>query len=590
MAPRIEDHALLGDGRASALVTTDGSIDWLCWPMFESAPCFAALLGDASNGHWRIAPVEPVRSVTRRYLDSSLVLQTTMHTASGSVEITDCLAWGETPARLVRRVHCVSGRVTMASEFAIRFDHGRTRPWLRPFGKRIAAIGGAHALWFDTPSEPVLDADAVRHEITLAEGECCDFALTCCRSWDAPPAAPDVRALLDATLHHWAQWSARLELKDQRYIEPIRRSLAVLRGLTHRLTGGIAAAATSSLPERIGGDLNWDYRYCWLRDASFTMLALAGTGMRGEAQAWRDWLLRALAGDPVHTQTIYTTEGDSHIAEWSCDWLRGYESSRPVRFGNAAVTQSQHDIYGEIIDALYVSRCHGMPPDDDIWKLEHDLIEHVRRIWRQPDNGVWESRGGARHHTLSKVMAWLALDRGIKCAERFGHDAPVDEWRHDADVIRHSVMTHGFHRGVNAFTQCYDSDRLDASLLLLPLRGFLPADDLRMIATVDAIERRLMHDGLVFRFLDQHDARPEGAFIACCCWLAQVRQMQGRETQARTLFERVLSIQNDLGLLAEEYDTEKKRQCGNYPQVLSHVALINAACYFDDTDHSLHAL
>ena len=589
-AARIEDYALLGDGQATALVATDGSIDWLCWPAFESPPCFAALLGDASNGYWRIAPDEPVLRVTRRYVAASLVLETTMHTANGVLELTDALAWAETPARLLRSARCVSGRVTLTSELSIRFDHGRTKPWVRTFDHRIAAIGGSHALWFDAPSTPECDAGIVRNRIELSAGDARGFVLTCCRSYDQPPVAADVRAALDVTLQRWARWSARLDPIGERYAEPVRRSLSVLKGLTNRLTGGIAAAATRSLPERIGGDLNWDYRYCWLRDASFTMLALAGTGLRPEAQAWRDWLLRALAGDPAHTQTIYTTEGDSHIAEWECAWLDGYEASRPVRFGNAAVKQSQHDIYGEIIDALYVSRCHGMPPDDDIWLLERDLIEHVRRIWKQPDNGLWESRGKPVHHTLSKVMAWLALDRGITSATRFGHDAPIDEWQRDADAIRQSVLTHGFHRGVNTFTQAYGNDRLDASALLIPLRGFLPADDPRIVATVDAIERRLMHDGLVFRFLDQQGERPEGAFIACSCWLAQVRQMQGREEEARALFERVLSLQSDLGLLSEEFDAGRKRQCGNFPQVFSHVALINAACFFDDAEHSLHAL
>jgi GH15 family glucan-1,4-alpha-glucosidase len=456
-----------------------------------------------------------VLKVTRRYVAASLVLETTMHTASGVIELTDCLAWGESPARLMRHVRCVSGRVALTSELSIRLDHGRTRAWLRAFDRRIAAIGGSRALWFDAPSAPECDAGVVRNRIELSAGEMRGFVLTCCRSYDPPPATVDVYASLDVTLQRWAHWTARLDPLGERYAEPIRRSLAVLKGLTNRLTGGIAAAATSSLPERIGGDLNWDYRYCWLRDASFTMLALAGTGLRPEAQAWRDWLLRVLAGDPEHAQPIYTTEGDAHIAEWECPWLSGYESSRPVRFGNAAVKQSQYDIFDEIIDALFVSRCHDMPPDDDIWLLERHLIEHVRRIWMQPDNGLWESRGKPVHHTLSKVMAWLALDRGVTSATRFGRDAPIDDWRRDAEAIRQSVLTHGFHRDVNAFTQAYDSDRLDASLLLLPLRGFLPADDPRIVATVDAIERHLMRDGLVFRFLDARGARREGAFIAC---------------------------------------------------------------------------
>ncbi|SAL01210.1 glycoside hydrolase 15-related [Caballeronia pedi] len=593
MAARIEDYALLGDGHAAALVAKDGSIDWLCWPTFESSPCFAALLGDASNGRWCFAPVEPVQHVKRQYLGDSLVLETTFETASGVVEMTDCLAWSEVPPRLVRSVHCVAGHVALTSELEVRFDHGCLKPWYRRVGRRVVAVAGPHSIWFDCPLAPVCDAQSVQVEIDLTTGERCDLVLTCCRSHEPPPAALNVDQTLRATLLDWSQWAAQIDLGDDRYADAIRSSLVALRGLTNRVTGGIAAAATTSLPELIGGNLNWDYRYCWLRDASFTMLALSGTGLRAQAQAWRDWLLRALAGEPAQAQTAYTTDGDRHLLEWECAWLSGYEGSRPVRFGNSAVTQSQHDIYGELIDALYVSRCHGMPPGDEVWFLECALIEHVRRIWREPDNGLWESRGARQHHTLSKAMAWLALDRGIKSARRTGQDAPIDEWKRDAAEIRESVITQGFHRDVNAFTQSYGSDRLDASLLLLPLRGFLPADDPRVVATVNAIEKRLMHDGLVYRFPGDQGlgaGQPEGAFIACSCWLAQVWEMQGRHEKARRLFERVLELRNDVGLLAEEFDTALQRQCGNFPQVLSHVAFINAARFFDDAGHSLHAL
>jgi GH15 family glucan-1,4-alpha-glucosidase len=593
MAARIEDYALLGDGQTAALVAKDGSIDWLCWPTFESSPIFSALLGNASNGRWCIAPVEPVQHVKRRYLGDSLVLETTFETASGVVEMTDCLAWSENPPRLVRSVKCVAGCVALTSELAVIFDHGRLRPWYRRVGRRVVAVAGPHSIWFDCPLAPACDAQLVQVEMNLTAGDRCDLVLTCCRSHEPPPAPLNVELTLRATLLDWSRWAAQIDLGDDRYADAIRSSLVALRGLTNRVTGGIAAAATTSLPELIGGDLNWDYRYCWLRDASFTMLALAGTGLRAQAQAWRDWLLRALAGEPAQAQTVYTTDGDRHLLEWECAWLSGYEGSRPVRFGNAAVTQSQHDIYGELIDALYVSRCHGMPPGDEVWFLERALIEHVRRIWKAPDNGLWESRGGLQHHTLSKMMTWLALDRGIKSALREGHDVPIDDWRRDAREIRETVLTHGFHSGVGAFTQTYDSDRLDASLLLLPLRGFLPADDARVVGTVNAIEQHLMHDGLVYRFSGDDEpgsGRPEGAFIACSCWLAQVRQMQGRHRKAKELFERVLALRNDVGLLAEEFATDLKRQCGNFPQVLSHVAFINAARYFDDPDHSLNAL
>ncbi|WP_442793988.1 glycoside hydrolase family 15 protein [Paraburkholderia sp. HD33-4] len=347
-------------------------------------------------------------------------------------------------------------------------------------------------------------------------------------------------------------------------------------------TGGIVAAPTSSLPERVGGDRNWDYRYCWLRDASFTMLALAASGVSEEAQAWRDWLVRAIAGHPAQTQIMYTTDGARHIVEWECPALRGYQESRPVRFGNAAVNQSQHDIYGEVMNALYVARQHGLAPDEDAWLLERNLIDQVTAIWRAVDNGLWEFRGAQRHFTLSKVMAWVAVDRAIRCTEEFHHRAPIARWRQLAATIRNDVLAHGFNQHVNAFTQSYGSEQLDASLLLLPLFGFLPAQDSRIQATVSAIERELMADGLVFRYRSdasgkaQHEP-DEGAFLACSLWLAQVRHMQGRHDDARTLFERVLRLRNDVGLLAEQYDIRAKRQCGNFPQTLSHVALINTA-------------
>jgi GH15 family glucan-1,4-alpha-glucosidase len=589
MSLRIEDYALIADGQSAALVGRDGSIDWLCWPSFDASPCFAALIGEPENGYWRIAPDAPVVAARRRYRGPSLVLETTLETASGTLELIDWMEWAASPARIFRQVRCVAGHVRATSELAVRFNYGAALPWHRRLGDRIAAVGGPWALWLDSPRVPSADEARIRTCIDLSAGESADFVLTCCRSHEAPPPPADALASLRVTQHVWQQWAARHPGRGP-YADAVLRSLVTLKGLTNRLTGGIVAAPTTSLPERIGGARNWDYRYCWLRDASFTMLALAGAGFEDEAQAWRDWLVRAIAGHPAQTQIMYTTDGARHILEWEGAALRGYENSRPVRFGNAAAMQSQHDIYGEIMNALYVARRHGMPPDKDAWGLECGLIDHVTEIWREPDNGLWEFRDARRHHTLSKVMTWVAVDRAIRSADEFGRGAPVEKWRRLAAAIRSDVLAHGFNAQANAFTQSYGSERLDASLLLLPLFGFLPADDARIEATVSAIERNLMSDGLVLRYLgDGHGTASdapqepiqEGAFIACSLWLAQVRQMQGRRDEALEIFERVLALRNDVGLLSEEYDTIGKRQCGNFPQTLSHVALINAACLFD---------
>ncbi|QYD67260.1 glycoside hydrolase family 15 protein [Paraburkholderia edwinii] len=589
MSSRIEDYALIGDGHSAALVGRDGSIDWLCWPSFDASPCFASLIGEPENGYWRIAPDEPVVAARRRYRGASLVLETTLETASGTLELVDWMEWAATPARVFRQVRCISGRVRVTSELAVRFNYGSALPWHRRLDDRIAAVGGPWALWLDASCVPSADATHIRTRIDLAAGETADFVLTCCRSHEPPAPLADASKSLRATQQFWQQWTARHPGRGP-YAEAVLRSLITLKGLTNRLTGGIVAAPTTSLPEHIGGKRNWDYRYCWLRDASFTMLALVGAGFEDEAEAWRDWLIRAIAGHPAQTQIMYTTDGARHIPEWECKALPGYEGSRPVRFGNAAVMQSQHDIYGEVMNALYVARRHGMPPDEDAWGLECGLIDHVAAMWREPDNGLWEFRDGRRHHTLSKVMAWVAVDRAIRSADEFGHSAPVEAWKRLAAAIRGDVLAHGFNAQANAFTQSYGSERLDASLLLLPLFGFLPADDSRIAATVRAIEQNLMSEGLVLRYLgDGHDISAdaqqepvqEGAFIACSLWLAQVRQMQGRHGEARELFERVLALRNDVGLLSEEYDTVEKRQCGNFPQTLSHVALINAACMFE---------
>ncbi|MFC0399392.1 glycoside hydrolase family 15 protein [Paraburkholderia rhizosphaerae] len=591
MPLRIEDYALLADGQSAALAGIDGSIDWLCWPSFESSPCFAALIGGPENGYWRIAPDDPLIAMRRRYLGASLVLETTLQTSTGTFELVDWMEWAATPARVVRQIRCVAcaaGRARINSDLAVRFNYGHALPWHRRLDDRVAAVSGPWALWFDMtgpPSMSSVSAAHIRSSIELSVGELAQFTLTCCRSHEPPPARVDATQSLDATLRFWRQWSDQHRGRGPD-ADAVLRSLVTLKGLSNRLTGGIVAAPTTSLPEHIGGHRNWDYRYCWLRDASFTMLALACAGFEHEAQAWRDWLVRAIAGHPSQTQIMYTADGARHIAEWECTPLRGYENSRPVRFGNAAVGQAQHDIYGEIMNALYVARQQGMPPDDDAWVLERGLIDHVEAIWRQPDNGLWEFRDERRHFTLSKVMMWVAVDRAIRSARECDRCAPVGRWKRLAAAIRDDVLAHGFNAHANAFTQSYGSERLDASLLLLPLFGFLPADDPRIEATVRAIERNLMTDGLVLRYRTDGLASAagpasgepgEGAFLACSLWLAQVRHRQGRRDEAREIFERVLALRNDVGLLAEEYDTCRKRLCGNFPQTLSHVALINAA-------------
>jgi GH15 family glucan-1,4-alpha-glucosidase len=519
-----------------------------------------------------------VRAVRRRYVGPSLVLETTLQTADGALQLTDWLAWDAYAPMLARRARCIEGRVRLDSELAVRFDYGQTFPWLRRFDDRIAIVSGPCALWFDSTLEPQdAGADAtLRAHATLTAGDAADFSLTFCTSYEAPPTCPDLDTALETTLAFWRDWA--VPAGEVAYADAIQRSFITLKGLSNSLTGGIVAAATASLPEVIGGARNWDYRYCWLRDASFTLLALASNGYETEAIAWRDWLVRAIAGHPAQTQIMYAVDGSNPVREWECEWLRGYEGSTPVRFGNAAAAQAQHDIYGEVLNALYVARRHGLPPDTDAWALECKLVEHVESVWASADNGLWERRDAREHHTLSKAMTWVAVDRAIRSAREFGHRAPVARWERLAAQIHRDVLDHGFNLAANAFTRSYGSDRLDASLLLLPLFGFLPIDDPRIAGTVEAIERNLLSDGLVIRYRGEPR---EGAFIACSCWLVQVRQMQGRHDEARELFDRVLALRNDVGLLAEEYDNVLKRQCGNYPQTFSHVALINAARTLD---------
>lgn len=576
---RIEDYALLGDGRSAALVDRHGSVDWLCWPTFDGDTCFAALLGDAHHGCWHITPREPVIRAVRRYLDDSLILETTLVTASGTVTLTDWMVWGAAQPTLARRVRCDGAPVSVECQLIVRFDYGRAVPWSKRDGKRVQLIAGPYTVWLDSSAELSCDGNDVRTTFHMQPDEQREFSLTCSDSSGPAPAVPDLNAALHSTAAFWTAWSSRSAATGP-YADAIQRSLITLKALSSLKTGGVVAAPTSSLPERIGGQRNWDYRFCWLRDASFTLKALLAGGYHEEAARWRDWLVRAIGGDPAQLQIMYTLEGARRVDEWECPWLPGYERSAPVRFGNAAVGQMQLDIYGEVLNALYISRCAGLPPDADAWSLETRLIEHLENVWREPDDGIWEVRSGRKPFTLSKVMAWVAVDRALRSARDFGMPAPIDKWQRLAERVRKDVLEHGFNRNLNSFTQTYGGDQLDASLLLIPLTGFLPANDPRVSGTVQAIENGLMKDGLVLRYRTEAVSdgleHGEGAFLACGFWLAHVQHLQGREKEARDLFERLLDLRNDVGLLAEEYDLVQKRQCGNFPQAFSHVALVNA--------------
>jgi GH15 family glucan-1,4-alpha-glucosidase len=588
MSMRIEDHALLGDGESAALVDRRGSIDWLCWPAFDSDTCFAALLGGPRNGHWQIAPQEPSTGSARRYCGETLILETTFECASGTLVLTDWMAWNAPQPVLVRQLRCERGSVRVVSKLLARFDYGRAVPWCTKTDDRIQIVCGPRALWLDSTVPCTSDKDAVHASFEMSTGEQRTFALTCCQSYGDAAPRPDIEQLFADTTRFWAEWSARSKVEGE-YAEPIRRSLITLRALTSTTTGGIVAAPTSSLPERIGGTRNWDYRFCWLRDAGFTLLALLGGGYHLEAARWRDWLVRAIAGHPAQLQILYGIDGSRRVDEWECPWLPGYEHSAPVRFGNAAVSQTQLDVYGEVLNALYMSRCAGLPSDADAWSLEQHLVDHMQCIWREPDDGIWEVRSGARQFTFSKVMAWVAVNRALRSASEFGVPAPVTRWSALADEIRQDVLAHGFDTQRQTFTQSYGSQRLDASCLLIPVTGFLPVGDPRVTGTVQAIERDLMDEGLVLRYREDSikggPSENERPFLPCSFWLAQVRQMQGRGAEARELFDRLIALRNDIGLLAEKYDNVHKRQVGNFPQTFSLVALVNAGLSLHEDDH-----
>jgi GH15 family glucan-1,4-alpha-glucosidase len=591
VAGLIEDYAITGDMQSAALISRDGSADWLCLPRFDSPACFASLLGDESNGLWRIAPaaaaVPGACQVTRRYRGDTLVLQTTWRAPGGVAVVTDFM-----PPRdsgfpvLVRIVEGAEGAVDMELLLRIRFGYGQIVPWVRRVGGRIVAVAGPDALWLDTPVELTGRNLAHRGTFTVTAGERVPFVLSWMPSHAAEPEKPDPLALLAQTTRFWEEWSSRCTYQGE-YREAVIRSLITLKALTYQPTGGIVAAATTSLPEDLGGMRNWDYRYCWLRDATITLEALLRTGYTEEALAWRAWLARAVAGDPEDVQIMYGVAGERRLPEWEAGWLSGYENSVPVRIGNAAVNQRQLDVYGEVIDALSLGRLSGVALDRHAWSLQRMLLQFLEEHWEEPDEGLWEVRGPRRHFVHSKVMAWVAFDRAVHSAEREGLPGPVRRWRQVRDRIHQQVCDKGYDPVRGAFTQYYGSAELDAAVLLIPEVGFLPPEDPRVVSTVEAIRRELMTGGLLRRYQlpESSDgasgpdglAGSEGAFLACSFWLVNALHMTGREDDARELFGRLLSLRNDVGLLSEEYDPRYGRQVGNTPQAFSHVPLIQAA-------------
>lgn len=578
----LEDYALIGDCLTAALVSRAGAVDWLCWPRFDSGACFAALLGTAENGTWRIAPAHASPRIRRAYRDGTLVLETLFATPEGEVALIDFMPVGEGMSHLIRLVQGRSGCVDMRMKLVLRFDYGAAVPWVTrlPDEPGIMAVAGPDMTVLRTPVSLRGEGLTTVAAFSVAAGETVPFLLTHSDSHLTPPPSIDPLAALDRTETFWRDWSARGSYRGEDG-PAVQRSMLTLKALTYGPTGGIVAAPTTSLPEALGGSRNWDYRYCWLRDATLTLLSLMGGGYFEEAQAWRDWLRRTVAGSPGQIQIMYGLSGERRLTEWEADWLPGYQGARPVRIGNAAHGQIQLDVFGEVAAALYQARLGGLAVGPESWRLQHKLTDHLIGIWEQPDEGIWETRGGRRHFTHSKIMAWVALDRTIRSAERFGLDGPLDRWRALRARMHASICARGFDPARNSFVQSYGSGALDASLLLIPLVGFLPPEDPRVRGTIAAIERELIVDGFVQRYdtADGKDGLPpgEGAFLACSFWLAKNYVLQGRRAEARALFDRLLALRNDVGLLAEEYDTQARRLVGNFPQAFSHVALVNTA-------------
>jgi GH15 family glucan-1,4-alpha-glucosidase len=580
MPLRIEDYALIGNTRTAALVGKDGSIDWMCVPRFDSNACFAALLGDQGNGHWQIGPARGVAAVRRAYRKGTLILETDFETADGALRIIDFMPVWEGRTDIVRIVACTRGTVPLRMELVMRFGYGAITPWVRRIDGALLATSGPGSLELRTPV-PLEGRDFTTvADFIVTEGQRVPFVMTWFPSHETAPLPIDAEASLDATERYWRAWVDHCTY-DGLWGDDVRASLVMLKALTYAPTGGMVAAATTSLPEEIGGVRNWDYRYCWVRDATFTLYAFLLAGYHDEARAWRTWLLRAAAGHPAELQILYGIDGERQLTELTLPWLPGYEKSAPVRIGNAAAVQSQIDIYGELMDALHVARDAGLDIDAEAWKFERTLVNFLASNWQRADSGIWEMRGEPAQFTHSKVMAWVAMDRAVKAVENYGLEGPVERWREVRDAIHAQVCERGVDHARGVFVQRYGSTDLDASLLLIPIVGFLPPDDPRVRATIDAIERDLVVDGLVLRYRTDRsvDGLPpgEGFFLPCSFWLADNFALTGRHEKAQALFERLLALRNDVGMLSEEYDLRHHRALGNTPQALTHVALINTA-------------
>ncbi|WP_074466969.1 glycoside hydrolase family 15 protein [Streptomyces sp. WMMB 322] len=591
VAGRIEDYALIGDMQTAALIGRDGSADWLCLPRFDSHAVFASLLGTGEHGCWQVGPAvaegtEPPRADRRRYRGDSLVLESEWDTPRGTVRVIDFMPPREQHApQLVRIVEGVSGRVPMRSALRMRFSYGWVVPWVQQIEGRTVAVAGPDSVWLDTDAETYGKDLTTYADFTVSPGERVAFTISWQASHKSPPAEPDPESALEATQEFWREWVDHCTYHGP-YREAVVRSLITLKALTYAPTGGIVAAPTTSLPECIGGMRNWDYRFTWLRDAAITLSSLLRTGYHDEALAWREWLLRAVAGDPENLQIMYGIAGERELGEAELNWLPGYENSKPVRIGNGAAGQLQLDVYGEVTEALHLAHMTGLSRNDYASLLQLKLIGYLEDHWDEPDEGIWEVRGPRRHFVHSKVMAWVAVDRTVKLIESGDVDGPLERWRDLRDEIHRNVCEKGYDKERNTFTQSYGSRELDASLLLIPQMGFLPPDDKRVIGTIEAIQRELStEDGFVLRYpTSQVDGAnldglhgEEGAFLACSFWLADDLAMIGRVEEARKLFERLLSLRNDLGLLAEEWDSRLQRQVGNFPQAFSHVPLIDTA-------------
>jgi GH15 family glucan-1,4-alpha-glucosidase len=580
MASRIEDYALIGDCETAALVSRAGSIDWLGFPRFDSAACFAALLGTADHGRWQIAPATEVQRIERRYRPGTLVLETDFHTASGSVRLTDFMPPRTRTPELMRVVEGLDGHVPMAMDLAIRFDYGSAVPWVRRTRDGIRATAGPETLYCRAPVTLTGKDLRTVAEFTVAAGEHVPFELAWAPTHRDEPQPTDPVQSLRETTAWWQEWSNRCAFRGE-WHDAVVRSLITLKALTYAPTGGIVAAVTTSLPERIGGVRNWDYRYCWLRDATFTLYSLMAGGYTEEACAWREWLVNAVAGTPSTIQIMYGLGGERRLTELELSWLPGYEQSAPVRIGNAAHEQHQLDVYGEVMDALHLARRSGLPPNDNAWRIQRAMLDFLETDWQKPDEGIWEVRGPRRHFTHSKVMAWVAVDRAVKSMEEFGLAGDTSRWQRLRSRIHEDACRHGFDPSLNSFVQYYGSKAADASLLMLPLVGFLPAEDPRVRGTVDYIQQRLRRNGFVDRYEHDPDVDGlppgEGAFLLCTFWLADNFALQGRHAEAREVFERLLDLRNDVGLLSEQYDPHAHRMLGNFPQAFSHVGLINTA-------------